>query len=102
MAGTLQLGDGTSGHDASLPAAGGINNNAALVYDLYGSQVYGGAISGPGSLSKIGVGSLTLTGANNPGAGVTVDGALDAGVHRLFGHGCQRRTFWWATPGRPQ
>ena len=29
-AGAIQLGDGTIGHDGTLPAAGGITNNAAL------------------------------------------------------------------------
>jgi len=61
-AGTLQLGDGSSGHDGSL--AGNIVNNAALVYNLNGSQSYSGAISGIGALTKAGPGTLTLTGNN--------------------------------------
>ncbi|MGA2254578.1 MAG: autotransporter-associated beta strand repeat-containing protein, partial [Thermoguttaceae bacterium] len=59
-AGTLQLGDGSPGHDGSL--AGNIVNNAALVYNLKGSQSYSGAISGIGALTKAGPGALTLTG----------------------------------------
>ena len=59
-AGTLQLGDGNNGHDGSLTAVGGIIDNAALVYNLFGSQTYCGAISGSGSLSKQGGGTLIL------------------------------------------
>jgi autotransporter-associated beta strand protein len=61
--GSLQIGDGTSGHDGAIPASGGVSDNMALVYDLYGSQTYSGAISGPGSLIKVGGGSLTLSAA---------------------------------------
>ena len=64
-AGTLQLGDGTSGHDGSLSATGGITNNAALIYNLGGSQSYSGSISGSGSLTKTGTGTLTLSATNN-------------------------------------
>ena len=49
--GTLQLGDGTSGHDGSLGSSS-INNSGALVYDIAGSQTYSGAISGTGSITK--------------------------------------------------
>ena len=35
--GTLQLGSGSSGNDGSI--LGNINNNAALVYNLYGPQI---------------------------------------------------------------
>ena len=60
-AGTLQLGTATSGSDGSLSGVGGIIDKAALVFDLYGSQTYSGVISGTGSLTKIGGGSLTLS-----------------------------------------
>ena len=66
-AGTLQLGDGTSGHDGSIAGAS-IVNNAALVYNLYGNQTYSGAISGSGCLNKFGAGTLTLSGNNNVGS----------------------------------
>ena len=66
-AGTLQLGDGTSGHDGSIAGAS-IVNNAALVYNLYGNQTYSGAISGSGSLTKLGAGTLTLSGSNTVGS----------------------------------
>jgi autotransporter-associated beta strand protein len=56
--GTLQLGDGTPGNDGSV--AGNIVNNAALVFKLSGSQEYNGVINGSGSLTKVGIGTLTL------------------------------------------
>jgi fibronectin-binding autotransporter adhesin len=56
--GTLQLGDGTSGHDGSV--AGNVVNNAAVIYNLNGSQVYAGQITGNGSLIKSGNGTLIL------------------------------------------
>jgi fibronectin-binding autotransporter adhesin len=62
--GTLQLGNGTSGDDGVISGTGGINDGTALVYDLYGGQSYAGAITGPGSLTKLGTGSLTLQGSN--------------------------------------
>ena len=61
--GTLQLGDGTFGDDGKLSASGGIVNNANLVYNLYGNQTYGGAISGIGNVTLLGGGGLTLTGS---------------------------------------
>ncbi len=63
-AGTLQLGDGTSGHDGVVSATGGIIDVASLVYNLYGTESYSGAISGRGSLTKTGTGTLVLQGTN--------------------------------------
>ena len=71
--GLLQLGDGTAGHDGSL-ATSGIIDNAALTYDLYGSETCSGVISGPGTLTKLGAGTLTLTGANTFSGGTTING----------------------------
>ena len=83
--GTLQLGEGTSGDDGSLSNSGGINNNAALIYNLYGSQTYGGVISGTGTLTKAGGGMLSLTGASSfSGATILTGGALQLGDGSLF------------------
>ena len=73
-AGTLQIGDGTSGHDGSLPSITTVTNNASLVYNLYGAQTAGYAISGSGNLTKSGIGALTLSGVLGYGGGTTVDG----------------------------
>jgi len=75
--GTLQLGDGTAGHDGSV--AGDIANNSALVYNLFGGQTYTGAISGNGSVTKVGAGVLNLGGVNSY-AGPTV---INGGVLKL-------------------
>ena len=53
--GTLQLGDGTSGHDGSL--GGGIVNNAALVFNYSGARESDGLISGTGAIIKTGAGT---------------------------------------------
>ena len=61
--GTLQLGDGSAGHDGSLAA--NISNNAALVFNLSGNQTYNGVINGPGTLTKRGAGTVDLRGSNS-------------------------------------
>jgi fibronectin-binding autotransporter adhesin len=66
--GTLQLGDGTPGHDASL-ATGGMINNASLVYNVFSNQVASYAISGSGGLIKSGPGTLMISGVNTFGGG---------------------------------
>jgi fibronectin-binding autotransporter adhesin len=76
-AGTLQIGDGTSGHDGTLVTTGGILDNAALVFDAYTSPTYNGVISGTGTLTyTTGVGrtnqSLTLGGSNTYSGGTIV------------------------------
>ena len=72
--GTLQFGDGTSGHDGSLTSSAGITNNATLVYNLAGSQSYSGVIGGFGSLTKAGSGVLVLQGASTYSGLTTVSG----------------------------
>ena len=72
-AGTLQLGDG-NGHDGTLSAATSITNNAALVFDLSGSQTSASAISGTGNLTKSGSGLLFLAGNNIYSGSTTVSG----------------------------
>ena len=59
--GTLQLGTGVSGQDGSIGGASGVTNNSALVYNLAGNQTVAYPISGSGSLTKTGAGTLMLT-----------------------------------------
>lgn len=78
--GTLQLGDGTSGHDGIVSASYGVVNNATVVYDLNGTEAYAGGIIGTGSLTKIGGGTLVLTAANAFSGGTTIgSGTLQLG-----------------------
>ena len=74
--GTLQLGDGTTGHDGTINATSGVTNSATLVYNLYGNQSVNYAISGGGNLTKLGQGQLTLTGNNSYSGTTTVAGGI--------------------------
>ena len=69
--GTLQLGTGAANQDGSINATGSVANNGALVYNLAASQTASYAISGSGSLTKIGTGTLTLSNPSNGYSGAT-------------------------------
>ena len=58
------------GTTASLQ--GNILNNASVVFDQAGTGTYAGVMSGSGSLTKSGTGTLILTGANSYSGGTTV------------------------------
>ena len=78
---TLQLGNGTAGTDGALPNTTiFISANGSLVYSLTGQQVFGGAISGAGSL-YLSSGALTLTSTANTFSGGTtiLGGTLQIG-----------------------
>ena len=81
--GTLQIGNGgTSG-----AISGNIANfGGSLVFNRADDVAYGGIISGSGSLTKIGAGTLTLTGANSYTGGTTVSaGTLQGNTTSLQG-----------------
>ena len=59
--GKLQIGNG--GPTGFL--IGDISNEAALVFNRSNDLIFSGAISGNGSLTKLGAGTLTLTGINS-------------------------------------
>ena len=59
-AGTLQIGNG--GTSGSI--AGDVVNNGALAFNRSDAIIFGGVISGAGTLRQEGSGTLTLTGAN--------------------------------------
>ncbi len=94
-AGTLQLGDGVVNNGS---VAGNIVDNTAVVFANPNNETYAGAISGPGSVTAAGMGTLEFTGANtyygntnvNPtatlqlGDGVSNNGSL-AGNTNLSG-----------------
>lgn len=88
-AGTLQIGDGNT--DGSL--AGDVFNIANITFNTVGARSYSGVIydlgSPVGSLTKIGSGTLTLTGANAYRGGTMVSaGTLALGGNgRLFSDG---------------
>ena len=68
-AGTLQLGaGGTAGNVTS-----DITNNSALVVDRSNNFTYGNIISGSGTLTKNGTGTLTLTANNTMSGNTTVN-----------------------------
>ena len=87
-AGTLQLGDGTAGHDGTL--AGDIVNNFVLAYDLNGNQTYAGAIGGSGECTKSGPGMLTFSGVNTY-TGPTV---INGGTLKLAPNGSGNLNFY--------
>ena len=62
-AGTLQIGNGTSGEFLASPSVN-LANGAALVFNHADTLTYNGAISGSGSLTKLGGGAVCLGGAN--------------------------------------
>ncbi|MBN2579528.1 MAG: autotransporter-associated beta strand repeat-containing protein [Pirellulales bacterium] len=65
--GTLQFGDGTAGHDCTLPGnavVNGASSNIAFNISPYVSIAYTGVISGTGNVNKLGYGNLWITGAN--------------------------------------
>jgi fibronectin-binding autotransporter adhesin len=89
--GTMQIGDGTSGHDATLTTSA-IANNASLVYDVFGTQTPSCVVSGSGGQIKTGAGTLILTlpntymGTTTLGAGtLNLGGGENPGVSGPLG-----------------
>ena len=75
-AGTLQVGNG--GSSGSL-GTGSVTDNSALTFNRSGSVTVGNAISGSGSLTQAGSGTLILTGGNSYGATTISTGTLQVG-----------------------
>ncbi len=70
--GTLQLGTGIGGQDGSISNTNSAIDNAAIAFDIAGTQTVAYAISGSGSLAKSGSGRLILSGTNTYSGGTFV------------------------------
>ncbi len=81
-AGTLRIGDGgTSGS-----VSGNIVNNAALAFNRSDAVTVANVVSGSGSLTQAGAGTLTLTGNNSYSGGTTLAaGTLALGSANALG-----------------
>ncbi len=78
-AGTLQIGDGGT---AGTLAASAITNHGTLAFNRADHLTSTAPISGPGSLVKLGSGTLTLSGAHTyTGATTITAGTLALGAH---------------------
>jgi fibronectin-binding autotransporter adhesin len=85
-AGTVQVGVGDFGNGSGNLGNGGVNNNGAIAFNRLDDVFVGNAISGGGSLSQNGSGTLTLSGANSFTGAVTVTaGMLRAGSGAALG-----------------
>ena len=74
-AGTLEIGSG--GTTGSY--AGDITNNAAVAFNRSNASTYAAVISGPGTVSKLGAGTLSMTGVRAYlGDTIISGGALEA------------------------
>ena len=59
---------------------GNITNNASVTFEQGFNGTYGSAMIGAGSLTKQGIGTLTLTGANTYSGGTTITAGLCRGT----------------------
>ncbi|WP_193760045.1 autotransporter-associated beta strand repeat-containing protein [Azorhizobium caulinodans] len=83
-AGTLQIGAGAT----TGSILGDVVNNAALVFNRSDATSFAGAISGTGTLTKLGSGELSLTGTNTYSGGTTIGaGTLRASSAQALGSG---------------
>lgn len=84
--GSLQIGDGVT--DGYIGNSSGVVNNGALVYNTVGTNSYNNLISGTGSLTKQGLGTLVLSTNNTYSGGTTLSsGTLLVGTNYALGSG---------------
>jgi autotransporter-associated beta strand protein len=85
LAGTVQVGDG--GSSGTLGAAA-YAHHGAVVFHRSDNSSFDGALAGPGSLAKLGAGTLVLSGPNALGGPVTVAaGTLEVSGAGTLGEG---------------
>jgi len=83
--GTTVTSGTLEGDTTSLP--GNITNNSALAFNQSTDGTFAGVISGTGSLEKLGIGKLSLTGSNTYTGGTTVTaGTLQGSASSLVGN----------------
>ena len=81
-AGTLSVGAGST----SGVITGDVTNNATITFNRSDAQSFAGAISGSGTLTKLGADTLTLTGTNTYSGGTTISaGTLSIGAGSTAG-----------------
>jgi fibronectin-binding autotransporter adhesin len=91
MTGTSGYGGGTTVSSGILQGdtdslKGAIFNNANVTFNQTTTDTYIGNMTGTGSLTKMGTGTLIMTGTNNYGGGTTVSsGILQGDTHSLKG-----------------
>ena len=86
-AGTLQIGNGGASGSIGSTSGVAVTNGSALAYNRSDNLTASYAISGGGSLVKLGGGTVTLSGGNNYSGGTTVSaGALRGDVSSLQGN----------------
>lgn len=72
-AGTLQIGNGST-WGATIASSSNIVNNGRLIFNIPDTQTYANVISGSGSLTLAGYGTLILNAANTYTGGTTING----------------------------
>jgi autotransporter-associated beta strand protein len=92
LGGTLQIGAGTTG---ATIGTGAISNAAALVFNHSDSLTVGGAITGAGSLTQTGTGTLVLTNTGNTftGGSFILNGELSIAADTNIGGASSSITF---------
>ena len=86
-AGGTTIEAGTLVGGANSFGTGAIVNQAALVIDQASDAMFANSVSGSGSLTKTGAGTLRLSAANTYGGGTTIDAGTLVGGARSFGSG---------------
>ncbi len=70
---TLQLGDGTSGHNGTIETTSSLTDNGTLAFDRFGSATSALSITGTGAVTVSGAGSQALTGVSSYTGPTTVN-----------------------------